>query len=117
MAPVAVSETALLRRLMLRASERGARLFRNQVGTYHLKDGRVISSGFCKGSSDLIGYVPVTITPEMVGQTVAVFLAVEVKTATGRVSKDQQQFLDAVRSHGAKAGVVRSIADLEGVCR
>jgi len=53
----------------------------------------------------------------MVGQTVAVFVAVEVKTPTGRVSPEQQQFLNVVRQHGAIACVARSVTDLEMVLK
>lgn len=107
------SESALLYRLLLRSSELGARLFRNQVGQYRLADGRVIRSGLCVGSADLIGYLPVTIRPDHVGQTLAVFVALEAKTATGRLRPEQQRFLRAVQQHGAIANVVRSVADAE----
>jgi hypothetical protein len=51
------------------------------------------------------------ITPEMVGQRIAVFTSVEVKTATGRLSPAQTHWLHAVRSAGGIAGVARSVAD------
>ena len=37
-----------------------------------------------------------TITPEMVGRTVAVFTAVEVKSATGRVADNQHNFSQVI---------------------
>ena len=61
------------------------------------------------GGSDLIGYRRVTVTPEMVGQDVAVFAAVEVKTARGRVKAEQQRFVDHIRSAGGIAGIARSV--------
>jgi hypothetical protein len=67
--------------------------------------------GLQPGSSDLIGWRTVTITPEMVGQQVAVFTSIEVKTPTGRVKPEQQQWLDAVQSAGGIAGVARSVED------
>jgi hypothetical protein len=67
--------------------------------------------GLQPGSSDLIGWRTVTITPEMVGQQVAVFTSIEVKTPTGRVKPEQQQWLDAVLSAGGIAGVARSVED------
>jgi hypothetical protein len=47
----------------------------------------------------------------MVGQQVAVFTSVEVKTATGRLRPEQRVWLDAVQSAGGIAGVVRSVDD------
>ena len=105
-------EGTLLKRLMLEGSKLGLRLFRNQVGSYQLKDGRYLSSGLCKGSSDLIGYYPVTITPAMVGRTVAVFVALEAKGPRGQLRKEQKQFLDVVAGSGAVAACVRSLQEL-----
>ena len=67
--------------------------------------------GLCKGSADLIGWTSRTITEEMVGQQVAVFTSIEVKTPTGRVRPEQQQWLDAVAKAGGIAAVARSVAD------
>ena len=71
--------------------------------------------GLCKGSADLIGWRTVTITPEMVGQQVAVFTSIEVKSATGRLRSEQQQWLDAVQKAGGIAAVARSVADCESL--
>jgi len=70
-----------------------------------------VSFGLCKGSADLIGWRTVTITPEMVGQQVAVFTSIEVKSERGRLAAEQQQWLDAVLSAGGIAGVARSVED------
>ena len=96
---------------MLDGSKLGIRLFRNTVGSYELKDGRWLTSGLCVGSSDLIGYLPVVVTEAMVGRTVAVFVAVEAKGPRGRVRKEQQMFIDAVRRNGA-IGVITHEPDL-----
>lgn len=119
------SEAALLRRLLIAGSARGARLFRNQVGHYVIahpnclhcqRDGRRISSGMAVGSPDLVGWQSVTITPDMVGRTVALFVGVEAKRPGGGVvSEDQRRFLTALEQAGAIAGVVRSIADLDAL--
>ena len=87
------------------------RVFRNQVGTYKLDDGRVLRSGLAVGSADLIGWQSVTITPEMVGQKIAIFLSVEVKSATGKPSVDQLRWLDAVNKAGGIAIISRSADD------
>jgi len=109
-----VAEGKIQRKVQLEATQRGARVFRNQVGRYEV-DGRWIQSGLCVGSSDLIGWTPVTIKPEDVGKQIAVFTALEIKTPRGKVSKDQQSFIAAVRTAGGMAGVVRSTEDLEGI--
>lgn len=111
-----ITEAALLKRLLIEGSKMGLRIFRNQLGTYELKDGRWLSSGLCEGSSDLIGYVPVTITPSMVGRRVAVFVAIEAKGTHARTAKDraakQQLFLDVVNAAGAFGAQVRSCDEL-----
>ena len=108
-----MSETALLGRLLVRVSRLGARLFRNNVGRLKDARGRWVQYGLCVGSSDLIGYVPVTIRPEHVGQTLAVFLAIECKSATGTLRPEQRQFLTVVQQHGGIVCVARSEADAE----
>lgn len=67
------------------------------------------------GGSDLIGYRRVTVTPEMVGQDLAVFAAVEVKTPKGRVKAEQQQFVDHIRSAGGIAGIARSVDEAKNI--
>lgn len=67
------------------------------------------------GGSDLIGYRRVTVTPEMVGKHVAVFAAVEVKTARGRVKAEQQRFVDHIRSAGGIAGIARSVDEAQNI--
>ena len=109
------TESALVRTLLLAGSALGAVLFRNNVGRLRTKDGAYVQYGLCVGSSDLIGYVPVVITPDMVGRRVALFCAVECKTETGRISEDQRRFLAALERAGAVSGVARSAGDLETI--
>lgn len=113
---VLMSEMAILRKIMLACGNGAARLWRNQVGQYELADGRILRSGLCKGSSDLIGWQTVEVTPEMVGQRVAVFVALEVKDR-GRLTAEQAQFLEVVRRAGGIAGEVRSVEDAEALLR
>jgi hypothetical protein len=82
--------------------------FNNPVGFDHV---RKIHFGLCEGSSDLIGWVPRIVTPEMVGSRVAVFLAIETKTKRGVVSNEQQSFIDAVNEAGGKAFVARGVEE------
>ena len=69
------------------------------------------------GSSDLIGITEVIITPEMVGQKIGRFTAFEVKTDSGKTSKEQKVFIDFVKSKGGIAGVVRSEEDIDNLLR
>jgi len=80
-------------------------------GDVLLRNARPFSTGLPAGFSDLFGLVPVVVTPDMVGQRVGVFLALEVKTPKGRPSDRQGAFLQAVNDNGGRAAVVRSPAD------
>ena len=107
-----MTETDILRRTMLEVGRRpDVRVFRNNVGVAVYPDGSRVVYGLAPGSSDLVGWRIVTVTPDMVGQPLAQFLALEVKTATGRLTTPQKSFLDAVRSAGGIAAVVRSPDD------
>ncbi len=112
-----MSEQQIQQHIRLACSTGATRLFRNNTGTLKDQHGRPVSFGLCKGSADLIGWRTVTVTPEMVGTTVAVFTSIEVKTATGRLRPEQQQWLDAVLSAGGIAGVARSVSDAEALLR
>ena len=91
-----------MRLIQLHATKRGCRLFRNNTGVARTADGSTIRFGLCVGSSDLIGWT-----------STGRFLAVEVKTPTGRTSQEQDRFISAVRSMGGLAGVCRSVQDLD----
>ena len=106
-----MSEQQIQQHIRLACSTGDTRLFRNNTGTLKDQHGRPVQFGLCKGSADLIGWKRVTVTPDMVGQQVAVFLSIEVKTPTGRVRPEQQQWLDAVQAAGGIAGVARSVDD------
>jgi hypothetical protein len=106
-----VSEQQIQQHIRLTCSTGDTRLFRNNTGTLKDQNGRPVQFGLCKGSADLIGWKRVTVTPDMVGQQVAVFLSIEVKTPTGRIQPEQQQWLDAVQAAGGIAGVARSVDD------
>ncbi len=90
-------------------------LFRNNVGTATTSTGSVVKFGLCPGSSDLIGWTTIQITPEMVGRSVAVFTAIEVKSATGRASKKQKNFIKRIHDCGGIAGIARSLDDAVNV--
>lgn len=104
------SEAAVSSRIVLAASKRGIRLFRNNVGACQAEDGRVIRYGLANEStrinsviksSDYIGITPRTIN----GQRVGVFTSIEVKragwhyTGIGR-EVAQKRWLDFVNASG-----------------
>ena len=65
-----------------------------------------------KGQGDYNGWHSIVITPDMVGRTVAVYVAVEGKNGdAGRVSDDQARHLEIVRQAGGIGIVVRSPDD------
>jgi hypothetical protein len=74
-------------------------------GDVVIRNGRPLHAGLCVGSSDLIGY-------RRVGE-LAQFVALEVKSATGRPTKEQTTFLNHIAAAGGIAGVVRSVAEAQ----
>lgn len=97
-----------VQKLIMRYLTRRTRIYKNAVGTAKQGD-RVISFGLCKGSSDLIGFTEVKITTEMVGDTVAIFTAIEVKKYNGDPSPDQVKFIELVKSSGGIGGIAKTI--------
>ena len=88
------------------------RLFRNQVGSLpDPRTGRLVTFGLARGSADLIGWRTVVVTQDMVGQQLAVFTSIEVKTPTGRIRPEQQAWLGVVQGAGGMAGIARSVQD------
>lgn len=110
---VANAETDLQQRIRLAlGTHPQARLFRNQVGSLpDSRTGRLVTFGLARGSADLIGWRTITVTPEMVGQRIAVFTSLEIKTPTGRLTPAQRHWQQAVLQAGGIAGVARSVAD------
>ena len=110
-----MSEAVIQQQIRLALGSGSVRLWRNNTGTLPDRQGRPVRFGLCKGSSDLIGLRTITIGPEHVGQTMAVFAAVEVKSATGRPTPDQRAFIDTVQSMGGLAGIARSVEDAAAI--
>jgi hypothetical protein len=121
-----MSEHEIQQRILLACGSGSTRLWRNNVGTgwagqaakitagniravaaalrpgdVVVRQGRPLHAGLCVGSSDLIGYRQVN--------GVAQFVALEVKSATGRPTKEQAQFIDHIEAAGGVSGIVRSI--------
>ena len=88
------------------------RMFRNQVGQLpDLRTGRPVQFGLAKGSSDLIGFKTIEVTSDMVGQKLAVFTSIEVKSAKGKLTPMQLNWLSCVNKAGGITGVARSVQD------
>ena len=107
------TETKLMNLILIALSQAGCTVWRVEtagawVGRQIHKDGntvtlanaRMFRTGLCTGGSDILGIAPN-----------GAFMAVEVKTKTGRVSPEQQTFINAVRAAGGIAGVARSVED------
>lgn len=107
-------ETKLMRQIMLALSANDCLCFRNEtagayVGKVIHKDNRIVTLanaqlmtfGLCVGSADIIG----------IHKPTGRFLAMEVKTETGRPTKEQLNFIEQVRAANGIAGIVRSVED------
>lgn len=120
-------EDEVQQRIRLEAPKINCWLLRNNSGAMESKDGRQIRFGLGNDSkrlndnfksSDLIGITPVLITKEMVGTTIGVFTAVEVKRSEFKATKKlddreaaQNNFIQWVRSRGGIAGFASSIEE------
>lgn len=76
-------------------------LFRMNVGAAYTLNGNYFKTGVPKGFSDLFGFRK--------SDGKAVFI--EVKTKSGRLSREQENFIKSMKKNGAIAGVCRSAED------
>ena len=95
-----MTESDLMRAVMVALSLDGHQVFRANVGLFYTRDGRPVRSGLPVGFSDLFGFT-VDGRPYFL----------EIKTAAGRVRPEQDAFLAAMRRRGAVAGVARSVSE------
>ncbi len=98
-----MKETNISQLCRMRASDLGAIVWRNNVGSLPDSNGRWVQYGLCKGSSDLIGMYK--------GR----FLAIEVKVPGAKPKPDQVRFLQAVHRDGGIAGVARCADDVNKI--
>jgi hypothetical protein len=117
---VSKSEAEIQAEIQIKCVGLGANLMRNNSGALKDANGRLVRFGLANvskhhndriKSSDLIGFTRVVVTPQMVGKTLAVFTAIEVKEEEWKPSNDkreqaQRAFVDWVKSHGGIAGIV-----------
>lgn len=104
------------------------RLFRQESSFFYtgkpakLKDGtnvllhpRLVRVGF-DGQPDLGGWTTVVVTPEMVGQTIAIAVQIEVKRPKkNKRSEEQVQFIDFAKGVGVRAGFARSVDEAKKI--
>ena len=94
------SEAGILSDIRLEASEKGARLWRNNVGATYASNGQFLRYGLANDSSnlnksvksaDLIGIRPVLITQEHVGTIIGQFISREIKKPGWRYSHTERE--------------------------
>lgn len=76
-------------------------IFRANVGKVKTADGRWFDTGLPKGYSDLCG----------VRKSDGRAVYIEVKTPTGKVRPEQENFIEQMRKYHALAGIARSVED------
>ncbi len=122
-----MNESQLQTLIKLEASQKGARLWRNNVGAIHTADGTFIRFGLANESklqnsviksSDLIGIRPVVITQDMVGKTIGQFISREVKTPgwiyhrTNKHEQAQLAWIELINSFGGDACFATEVGTL-----
>ena len=106
-------ETKIQNRILLALSEAGCTVWRNETAgawmgkqihregdQVTLVNARMMTFGLAVGSPDIVGI-----------SSDGRFLGVEVKTKTGRATKEQLRFIEAVNKAGGIAGIARSVED------
>ncbi len=129
-------EIDIMRQCQLEATRLGARLFRNNVGVgwqgkifrpttpqkvilrpgqLLVTDPRPLHAGLAEGSSDLIGWNTVVVTPEMVGRRIAVFTSTEIKFYPNVATPDQIGWVKSVFDAGGLSGVAYSVDEFRSI--
>ena len=121
------TEQVVQSEVRLEASNRGFRLWRNNVGVAMDNRGIPVRYGLCNESkqmnknlksSDLIGIRPILITQDMVGKVFGQFIAIEIKKESWKPSPSnlreqaQERFITLVQSLGGYAKIINKVEDL-----
>lgn len=124
-------ESTVSQEIQIQAMNYSCNLMRNNSGACIDNTGRLVRYGLGNiskaqtakiASSDLIGITKIVVTPEMVGQTLGIFTAVEVKKElwnpekklSGR-EKAQQAFINWVKANGGFAGFANGVDKLKEI--
>lgn len=125
------NESDVSQLVQIEAMKYGCTLLRNNNGGAVDNTGRLIRFGLGHTSpnqqiksSDLIGITKVLITQEMVGQTIGVFTALEVKKPSWNSTKKfddrevkQDNFIQWVRNMGGIADFINNVDKLNDILR
>lgn len=124
------TESPVLAGTQLECARLGVLVQRNNVGACQDKTGRLIRFGLMNESakvneilksSDLICVTPIRITPEMIGQVIGVYTALETKRPGWHLTpgddrgQAQDRYHQLVRQHGGRAGFVTCDADVRRI--
>jgi len=125
-------ESSVQQRVRLEAARLGLHLWRNNSGACEDMTGRQIRFGLGNDSaklnrvfksSDLIGIAPTVVSQEMVGQTLGVFIALEIKASGWKPKSNdtreqaQRRFIDHVIGCGGIAGIINNADQIEGLLK
>lgn len=117
------SEAEIQQSIQLEAPKMGVTLMRNNNVAFKDESGRMVRAGLGNvspnqpfKSSDLIGWTEIIVTEEMIGQRLAIFTAIEVKSEKWKPSKDEREekqnnFIKWVKSRGGIASMVNSVEE------
>ena len=127
------NEHEIQQHIQIQAMNYNCHLMRNNSGAFLDENNRLVRFGLDNTSkarndkiksSDLIGFTKIVITPEMVGQTVAVFTAIEVKKPDWNPAKvydnrekAQSNFISWIRNNGGLAGFANAVDNLKFILR
>ena len=93
--------------ILANGARRDLMVWRNITGVFKMVRGDGIIKVGTPGAPDALGVEAVTITADMVGQTIGRAIAVEFKTATGRQSPEQARWQSAFEARGGLYRIVR----------
>lgn len=117
------SESEIQQLIRLESPKLGVTLLRNNQGGFKDETGRLVRFGLGNESpnqpfksSDLIGWTEIIVTEEMIGQRLAIFTAIEVKSEKWKPSKDEREekqnnFIKWVKSRGGIASMVNTVEE------
>ena len=106
-----MKESPIQSEIIAACNKSETRAWRNNIAKLQVR-GRWVNFGIPgTGGSDLIGLHTMTIEPHHVGKKVAVFLAIECKSAIGKPTPEQQNFIKFITERGGIAGIARSATE------
>lgn len=125
-----MKESTIISHIRLDAAQRNLELWRNNSGGFYDETGRFVRYGLGSflpqqklKSSDFIGITPRIVTPDMLGQIVGIFTAVETKPENWKYnpkeerSLHQQNFINLVLKAGGYAGFARNIQEFRNIIK